>query len=184
MDTNKTIPIEVESKLLMLRGQRVLLDRDVAELYGVETKEVNQAVKNNPDKFPAGYIIKLNDHELEDLRSKILTANLSMIRVAPKAFTEKGLYMLATILKSKRATSTTLAIVETFAMIRELSRTVSELSQIKDKDKQKTLMQKGGEIIAELLDNDLDVSETETSFEIDFSVMKFKHIVKKKKTKQ
>jgi len=92
--------------------------------------------------------------------------------------------MLATILKSPRATSITLAIVETFTRIRELSRTVSELSQIKDKNKQKTLMRKSGEIVAELLDNDLDVSETETSFEIDFSVMKFKHVVKKKKPQQ
>jgi hypothetical protein len=99
--------------------------------------------------------------------------------VLPKAFTEKGLYMLATILRSPCATATTIAIVETFTKTRELSRMVTVLSQTKEKTEQKSLMQKSGVIIAELLDNDLSVSGTETSFEIDLSVMKFKHIVKK-----
>ena len=104
----------------------MILDSKVAELYGVETREVNQAVKNNPEKFPDGYVLTLDSDELADLRSKFLIANLSpKSRVLPKAFTEKGLYMLATILKSPRATQTTLAVVETFAKIRELSRTVA-----------------------------------------------------------
>jgi len=72
----------------------------VAVLYGVQTKEVNQAIKNNCDKFPKGYIIELKNSEFHDLRSKFLTANLEKTRVLPKAITEKGLYMLATILKS------------------------------------------------------------------------------------
>ena len=91
----------------------MLLDSDVAALYGVETREINQAVKNNPNKFPKGYVFELYDREIRSLRSKILTANPKS-RVLPKAFTEKGLYMLATILKSERATQTTIAIVETF----------------------------------------------------------------------
>lgn len=116
---------QVENALIKLRGQEIILDSKVAELYGVETREVNQAVKNNPEKFPDGYVLTLDSDELADLRSKFLIANLSpKSRVLPKAFTEKGLYMLATILKSPRATQTTLAVVETFAKIRELSRTV------------------------------------------------------------
>jgi hypothetical protein len=164
-----------------IQNQNVILDSDVAELYGVETKRVNEAVKNNPEKFPDGYIIELNKLELENLRSKISTANLAMTRVAPKAFTEKGLYMLATILKSPQATQTTIAIVETFAKIRELQRTIAVLSENPDKDKQKSLMQKSGEIITEILDNGMEVTDTETSLEINFALMKFKHIVKQKR---
>jgi len=105
---------QVESRLMMLRNQQVLLDFDVAEFYDVQTKEINQAVKNNPNKFPYGYVFELENEELDVLRSNILTANLSKIRFNPKAFTEKGLYMLATILKSKKVTETTIEIVETF----------------------------------------------------------------------
>jgi exonuclease V gamma subunit len=89
--------------------------------------------------------------------------------------------MLATILKGEKATQTTLAIVETFAKIRELSRTVSELSEIREESKQKTLMQKSGEIIADILGDDMHVTDTETSIEINFAVMKFKHTIKQKK---
>ena len=111
---------DVEKVLLELRGQRVILDSDVARLYGVETKRVNEAVKNNPDKFPDGYILHLNEEEREmSLRSKISTLKTAgrgeHTKYPPKAFTEKGLYMLATILKSPMATQTTIAIVETFA---------------------------------------------------------------------
>jgi len=91
---------DVNNKIITIREQKVILDSDVACLYGVETKEINQAVKNNPRKFPKGYIIELKKSELHDLRSKILTTNLEMTRVLPKAFTKKGCYMLATILKS------------------------------------------------------------------------------------
>ena len=107
----------------MWRGQRVILDSDVARLYGVNTMRVNEAVKNNPDKFPDGYIITLNNGEWEtsSLRSKISTLKTSgrgeHTKYPPKAFTEKGLYMLATILKSPKATQTTIAIIETFAKI-------------------------------------------------------------------
>ena len=121
---------QVEDKLITIRGQSVLLDSDVAVLYAVETREVNLAVKNNPDKFPEGYIIPLSADEWQSLRSKFLILEKSgkgqHPKYPPKAFTEKGLYMLATILKGSRATQTTLAIVETFAKIRELARTVAK----------------------------------------------------------
>jgi hypothetical protein len=169
----------VEAKIITVRGQKVILDSDVAFLYGVETREINQAVKNNSDKFPGGYIFVLNNEEWTNLKSKILTASWGGSRAVPKAFTEKGLYMLATILKSPQATQTTIAIVETFAKIRELTRTINEVSKTSSKTKRDELMQKSGNIIADILDDGMEVSGTETSFEIDLAMMKFKHIVKK-----
>ena len=150
----------------------------------METKRVNEAVKNNPDKFPQGYIIVLDAEEWDALRSKFSTLKAAgrgeHTKYVPKAFTEKGLYMLATILKSPKATQTTLAIVETFAKIRELSHTVAELSNTQDQFKQKSLMQQGGDILADLLDDELQVSDSETTIELNFAVLKFKHTVKRK----
>jgi len=88
--------------------------------------------------------------------------------------------MLATILKSPQATQTTLAIIETFTKIRELSRTVSELSDVKDEIKQKSLMRKSGNLITEILDDELHTSETETTIELNFAVLKLKHYIKRK----
>jgi phage regulator Rha-like protein len=171
---------QVEEKILTIRDQKVILDSDIAVLYGVETRDINKSVKNNPDKFPGGYIFELSKEEFDDLRWKISTTNLTKTRVLPKAFTEKGLFMLATILKSPKATQTTIAIVETFAKIRELARAVSELSEATEDFKQKSLMQKGGEIIADILGDDLKTTDTETSIELNFAVLKFKHTVKRK----
>ncbi|PKP40494.1 MAG: hypothetical protein CVT95_13575 [Bacteroidetes bacterium HGW-Bacteroidetes-12] len=95
---------EVEKKIINLRKQKVIIDSDVAKLYGVETRDVNKAVKNNLDKFPVGYIYELTAGELDNLRGEFSTTKFSKTRALPKAFTEKGLYMLATIIKSKRAT--------------------------------------------------------------------------------
>ncbi|MDR2651715.1 MAG: ORF6N domain-containing protein [Prevotellaceae bacterium] len=171
---------EVKEKIITIRDCQVMLDSDVAELYGVETREVNQAIKNNPDKFPKGYIFQLDKDEWKNLTSKFLISSWGGKRKSPVAFTEKGLYMLATILKSQRATQTTIAIVETFAKIRELSRTIAELSENTDDFRQKSLMQKGGEIIADILGDDLKTTDTETSIELNFAVLKFKHTIKRK----
>lgn len=103
-----------------------------------------------------------------------------MTRTMPKAFTEKGLYMLATILKSAAVTQATLGIIETFTKHREMACTVKQLSEVPDKPKQKALMQRSCELIAELLDNDLLTSDAETTIELNFAVPKFKHTIKKK----
>ncbi len=89
--------------------------------------------------------------------------------------------MLATILKSPQAVQATLAIIETFAKIRQLSRNIQELSTVQDKTEQKALMRKCGELIAGIFDEDLQTSDTETSIELNFAVLKFKHTIKKKK---
>lgn len=173
----------LKDMIIEIRELNILLDSDVAHLYGVETKRINEAVKNNLDKFPLDYMFEISKDELADLRSKISTAKLSKTRVAPKAFTEKGLYMLATILRSKQAVEATFVIIETFTKIRELSRSVKELSTIQDKSQQKALMQRSGELIAEILDDDLQTSDAETTIELNFAVLKFKHTIKKSRKK-
>ena len=178
---------QVEDKVIAVRGQNVLLDSDVAALYAVETREINQAVLRNPDKFPEGYIVQLSKDEWQNLRSQFVilreAAHGQHPKYPPKAFTEKGLYMLATILKGERAAKTTLVIVETFAKIRELSQTVAALAKNPDGPRQKSLMQRGGEIIADLIDSDLTTSGTETTIEINLAFVKIKHTVQKKISK-
>lgn len=172
---------QVKDKIIVIRGQQVILDSDVAALYGVETKRVNEAVKNNPDKFPNGYLFVLNNQEVADLKSKISTASWGGRRNAPTAFTESGLYMLATILKSKQATQTTIAIIDTFVQLRELARTMQAVTATDDETQKKTLMQRSGELIGEVLGSQLDTTETETEIELNFAVVKIKHKVKKGK---
>jgi hypothetical protein len=173
----------LEKLVVEIRGKKVLLDSDVAALYGVETKRVNEAVKNNPEKFPEGYIIYLDKIEWMLLKSKFSTSMNKGGKVKPpSAFTEKGLYMLATILKGEQAVQATLLIIETFTKIRELSRNINSLSVERDQNEQKSLMQKGGEIIADILGDELMPSDSETSFEVNFAVLKFKHTVKRKKS--
>ncbi|MDR0606702.1 MAG: ORF6N domain-containing protein [Bacteroidales bacterium] len=167
----------------MIRDQSVILDSDVAELYGVETKRINEAVKNNPDKFPEGYIFELNQYEWNNLKSKISTSSWGGKHKRPQAFTEKGLYMLATILKSPVAVQTTIAIVETFTKVRMLSQKINELAATSDKNSQKKLMQSSGELITELLDPEFETTNTETSIELNFAVLKFKHTIKKETKK-
>lgn len=170
----------LKNLIIEIRGNTVLLDADVAVIYGVETKRINEAVKNNPEKFPDGYVLELNKSEWDSLKSKFSTSMKGGKVKLPSAFTEKGLYMLATILKSPQAIEATLSIIETFSKIRELSRNIKELSAVQDKADQKSLMQKSGELIAEIFDDDLQTSDTETSIELNFAVLKFKHTIKKK----
>jgi hypothetical protein len=108
-------------------------------------------------------------------------SNLKFSPQIPKAFTEKGLYMLATILKSKRATQTTLSIIETYSRIKHLSRNVKQLSVEHDEQKKHSLLHKSGAMIAELLEDDLKVKGSETTIELNFAVLKFKHTIKKEK---
>lgn len=129
---NNLLP-EVEKKIIVLRNQQVILDADVAELYGVETKRINEAVSNNTEKFPEGYVFQVNKQEkTEEVENFDHLQKLRFSPQLPKAFTEKGLYMLATILKSPKATETTIAIVEAYAKLKELSRVIVEVPQHED----------------------------------------------------
>ncbi len=173
---------EIEARLIELRGQKVLIDRDVAALYGVETRRVNEAVKNNLDKFPQGYFFMLQKTE-----KQYLVENFDHLKplknstVEPRAFTEKGLYMLATILKSPRATAVTIAIIETFAKVRGLKRELVELHKETDKNIQAQKMHHFGEVLTDIVMPDLETTETESSLEINFFIGKIKHTVKRVK---
>ena len=113
--------IKIENMIYEIRGKQVMLDSDLAKLYQCKngTKEINQAVKNNSDKFPERFSWRLTDEELSNLRSKILTTNYSsMSRINPRVFTEQGVAMLSTILKTKVATKTSIAIMDAFIAMR------------------------------------------------------------------
>ena len=171
---------DVERLIVSVRGQPVIVDADVAKLYGVATKRVNEAVRNNPEKFPADYMFALTADELSDLRSKISSAKVSSkSRALPKAFTEKGLYMLATILKSQRATEATFAIIETFAKVRTLRRELVELHNAPKGQMQAEKMRHFGETLSDVVMPDLETVETESSLELNFLIGKLKHAVRR-----
>lgn len=156
----------VKARMVTIRGQLTLLDCDVAELYGVATREINQAVRNNPGKFPEGYVVELDEEESKVLRSKFLTLDDARAgrgrhsKYNYKVFTERGLYMLATILKGELAVRTTLAIIETYAQVRELARSMEALQTVEDGGaKQQTLLRRTGEILANVVSDNL---KTET----------------------
>ena len=109
----------IENMIYEIRGKQVMLDSDLAKLYKVETKRINEAVKNNPDKFPERFSWILTDKEKNYLWSKFSTANIStMSRSNPRVFTEQGVAMLATVLKSKTATEVSIRIMDTFVLMR------------------------------------------------------------------
>lgn len=173
---------DVERRLISLRGQRVLIDRDVAALYGVETKRLNEAVNNNPDKFPNGYLFPLQQSEIQQLVENFDRFATMKHSISNYAFTERGLYMLATILKGPVAVQTTLSIIETFAQMREMARTMEQLQNVTDGGEiQQNLLQKTGELLAEVVGRNLSTESTETEIEFNFAVVKIKHKVIKKK---
>ena len=121
----------VRNSIIVIRGKPVIAD--VANLYGVETKRINEAVRNNPDKFPENYMFILSSEEAAALRSKFSSTKLSSkSRSLPKVFTEKGLYILATILKSKSALNVTFAIIETFTHVRSLKKSIANNASEED----------------------------------------------------
>jgi len=179
---NDVISIDsVKSRLITVRGQTALLDRDVAALYGVKTKRLQEAVKNNPDKFPEGYVVFLDKDEVEVLRSKILILEQKPgkghhSKHGYKAFTERGLYMLATVLKSKRATEATLAIVETYAQLRSMVRDMEALQSLKDgSPEQAKQLTQAGHKLANLIGENLSTDSTETTIELNLAVLKITH---------
>lgn len=176
---------DVEDKIIEIRGNKVILDSHIAQLYQVETKRINEAVTRNQDKFPEGYLLELTKEEWEPLKSQFATSSKGGKVKIPTAFTERGLYMLATILSSPTATKTTLLIIDTFTKLREIKHIVAQLPQVKaDSPQQKSLMQQAGNIISELIVPDEDEDhESEASIELNLALVKFKYSVKKGKKK-
>ncbi|MCL2028534.1 MAG: ORF6N domain-containing protein [Bacteroidales bacterium] len=172
---------DVNNKIITIRNQNVILDSDVADLYGVETRDINKSVKNNPDKFPEGYVLTVQSFEKQELVENFHRFDSLKHSIAtPKAFTEKGLYMLATILKSPQATQTTIAIVEAFTKMRQVAQSMGALLQDHENvEKQQTLMEKGADLIEMIVGDELKKVESETSFELNLAAFKIKHKVKR-----
>ncbi len=124
------IPVErIERRILFLRGERVMLDADLAELYGVETRVLVQAVKRNVDRFPDDFMFQLSPEELRILRSQsVISRRWGGRRSRPYAFTEQGVAMLSSVLRSKRAVLVNVAIVRTFVRLRRLLASHADLA--------------------------------------------------------
>ncbi len=130
---NKMIPVEViEKKIFLIRGQRVMLDRDIAELYGVETKRLNEQVRRNIKRFPGDFMFQLSKEEFENWRSQIATSNSDKmgLRRRPYAFTENGVAMLSSVLTSDRAIEVNIQIMRTFTRLKTLALENNELKAI------------------------------------------------------
>lgn len=129
-DTDTAVAPLIESRIFLIRGQKVLLDADLAGLYQVETKRLNEAVRRNRERFPEDFMFRLTPAESEHLRSQIATSNQQWggRRYLPYAFTEQGIAMLSSVLRSNRAIEVNIAIMRTFVRLRQLLATHEELA--------------------------------------------------------
>ena len=130
--SRSVIPIErIAAQIYLIRGQSVMLDADLASLYGVETKNLNKAVSRNQDRFPDDFMFHLTTEEWDALRFQIGTSNTGRggRRYAPRVFTEQGVAMLSSVLRSKRAASVNVAIMRTFVRMRRMLATNQELAR-------------------------------------------------------
>jgi phage regulator Rha-like protein len=124
------IPIEsITSRIYFIRGKKVMIDRDLAELYGVETKQLKRAVRRNNDRFPHDFMFVLTNQEVKKLRSQIATSSWGGTRYIPMAFTEQGVAMLSSVLNSKRAIEVNIAIMRAFVKMREVLESNREFSK-------------------------------------------------------
>ncbi|OGC05256.1 DNA-binding protein [candidate division WOR-1 bacterium RIFOXYA12_FULL_43_27] len=139
---NTLIPIErVENKIYLIRGQKVMLDRDLAELYEVETKVLKQAVKRNIERFPEDFMFELNKEEFTNWRSQFVTSNSDKmgLRRRPSAFTEQGVAMLSGMLNSRRAILVNIAIMRAFVRLNRILSSHIEVSKKLKELENKTL---------------------------------------------
>jgi len=126
------VPMEViTSKIYLIRGQKVMLDRDLAELYGVETKRLKEQVRRNIERFPEDFMFELTKEELKNWRSQFATSNQDTmgLRILPFAFTEHGVLMLSSVLKSERAVQVNIQIMRAFTKLRKILSTHEELKK-------------------------------------------------------
>ncbi|MDQ5921380.1 MAG: hypothetical protein QG673_1438 [Pseudomonadota bacterium] len=163
----------IEKKIREIRSQKIILDFDVSELYGIETKKLNQAVSRNLERFPEDFIFELTDDEWKLLRSQFVTSIKGGRTYKPRAFTELGLYMLSSILNSTQAIETSITIMRAFKQIREATRTIVEIvKNPENEEKRKTLLTKVGNMLGKVImptENELEVIEKERNFE--FSIL-------------
>ncbi len=132
MSRQALIPVErIEHAILLIRGQKVMLDRDLAALYGVETKSLNKAVRRNLDRFPSDFMFQLTAEEAQNLRFQIGTSSSGYggRRYLPYVFTEQGVAMLSSVLRSKQAVQVNVAIMRAFVRLREALALHKELAR-------------------------------------------------------
>ncbi len=131
------IPVEtISSQIHLVRGVKVMLDRDLAGLYGVETKALKQAVRRNIERFPEDFMFELTKQEFQNLRSQLVTSSWGGTRYPPMAFTEQGVAMLSSVLRSDRAIQVNVQIMRTFNKMREMIAGHEELrKRIEDLEK-------------------------------------------------
>jgi len=130
------VPAAISQKIYFLRGQRVMLSSDLAKLYGVEVRALVQAVQRNLERFPSDFLFQLSEEEHKHLRSQLVISSWGGARRAPYAFTEQGVAMLSSVLRSKRAVQVNIAIMRTFVRLREMLATNQKLRRkIEDMEK-------------------------------------------------
>jgi len=134
MSTSLSLPVvPLQPRIFLVRGQKVMLDRDLAALYGVPAKRLNEAVKRNRERFPEDFAFLLTRQEVVILRSQIATSSWGGRRYSPYAFTEHGVAMLSAVLRSQRAVEMSIAIIRAFVRMRELLATDSDFAQRMEK---------------------------------------------------
>lgn len=145
----------LDDKIFIIRGIQVMIDKDLAELYQVETKRLNEQVKRNLERFDSDFMFQLTDDEFEKLRSQNATTNFNMIRNNPYVFTEQGVYMLATVLKSGVAVEVTKQIMRTFVKLKNQSvpyfDIIKRLEELETNDKDtRELLQKVVQVVSNM----------------------------------
>jgi hypothetical protein len=166
--------LTIDKKIYVVRGVQVMLDFDLAQIYNVPTKRINEQVKRNIERFDDDFMFQINDDEFDNLRSHFATTNLVMTRTKPFAFTEQGVYMLATVLKSQIAVETTKQIMRTFTKIKNLSvpyfDIIKRLEKLETNDKEtKVIIQKVIKAISIIQDiqDDAQVHTKKIGFKIE-----------------
>jgi ORF6N domain len=139
------IPIErIATKIYLIRSQKVMLDRDLADLYGVTTSALNQAVSRNKDRFPADFMFQLTKEELENWKSQIVISNPAVkmaLRKPPRAFTEHGVAMLSSVLRSRHAVQINISIIRAFVTMREILATHKDVARkVEQLDRKVTIL--------------------------------------------
>ncbi len=157
----KTIPT-----ISIVRGLRVLLDEDLAKIYGVETKVMNQAIKRNRERFPDDFMFQLTVSEYSNLRSQIVTSSYGGRRYMPFVFTEHGAIMLASVLKSKRAIQMSIEVVRAFVRLRNVLTSEIRSFVLKQSSKTDREFKKVWKIIEELANPDPDDHKTKIGFKL------------------
>ena len=164
---NTIIPIEnIVTQIYLIRKERVILDADLARLYGVETKVLNQAVKRNIKRFPQDFMFQLSKEEFENLKSQIVTSSWGGRRTLPYAFTEQGIAMLSSVLNSERAIQVNITIMRAFVQIRKMIQSNEKLR--KEFNKMKQDYDFKFQVIFEMLQHLIDEPEVVKSKEIGF----------------